>query len=59
VLITGSRHNSFDSDPWILKLVEFTKTVLEQRRVRIISVYFAHQIVGRAIGAKVNRSDKG
>ncbi len=59
VLITGSRHNSFDSDPWILKLVEFTKKVLEQRRVRIIGVCFGHQIVGRAMGAKVDRSDKG
>jgi hypothetical protein len=59
VLITGSRHNSFDNDPWILKLVEFTKEVLAQRRVRVIGVCFGHQIVGRAMGAKVDRSDKG
>lgn len=59
VLMSGSKHNSFENDPWILKLVEFTKKILEQRRVRIIGVCFGHQIVGRALGAKVDRSDKG
>ncbi|KAG4420584.1 hypothetical protein IFR04_006291 [Cadophora malorum] len=59
ILLTGSKHNSFDDDPWILKLVEFVKQVLEQKRVRIIGVCFGHQILGRALGAKVARSDKG
>lgn len=59
ILISGSRHNSFDDDPWILKLVEFVQEILKQRRVRIIGVCFGHQIVGRALGAKVARSDKG
>jgi len=59
ILITGSRYNSFDDDPWIVKLVEFTEEVLKQRRVRIIGVCFGHQIVGRAMGVKVDRSDKG
>jgi len=35
------------------------KEVLEQRRVRIIAACFGHQIVGRAMGARVGRSDKG
>lgn len=59
ILITGSKHDSFANDPWILKLVGFTKQVLEQRRVRIIGVCFGHQIVGRAMGAKVGRSELG
>jgi len=59
VLITGSRFSSFDDDPWILKLVDFTKEVLAQSRVRIIGVCFGHQIIGRAMGVKVDRSDKG
>lgn len=33
--------------------------LLKQRRVRTIGVCFGHQIVGRALGAKVDRSDKG
>lgn len=59
VLITGSKHNSFDNDLWILKLVEFCKGVLEQRRVRLIGVCFGHQILGRALGSEVGRSEKG
>ncbi|KAF4631904.1 hypothetical protein G7Y89_g6225 [Cudoniella acicularis] len=59
ILLTGSKYTSFDDDPWILKLVEFTKEVLKQRRVRIIGICFGHQIVGRAMGVKVGRSDKG
>jgi len=59
ILMTGSRHNSYDDSPWILKLVEFTKKVLEQRRVRIIGVCFGHQIVGRVMGVKVARSGDG
>ena len=51
--------NSFDNDPWILKLVEYTKQILNQDRVRVIGVCFGHQIVGRAMDAKVDRSDRG
>ncbi|OCL10547.1 class I glutamine amidotransferase-like protein [Glonium stellatum] len=59
ILITGSRHTSFEDVPWILKLVDFTKKILEQDRIRIIGVCFGHQIVGRAMGVKVARSDAG
>ncbi|KAI9732379.1 MAG: hypothetical protein M1834_001587 [Cirrosporium novae-zelandiae] len=59
VLITGSKHNSFDDEPWILKLVEFIKEILAQDRVRIVGVCFGHQILGRALGAKVARSEVG
>lgn len=59
VLITGSKYNSFDDTPWIVRLVEFTKQVLAQERVRIIGVCFGHQIVGRAMGVKVGCSPGG
>ncbi|EKD21704.1 uncharacterized protein L3040_004927 [Drepanopeziza brunnea f. sp. 'multigermtubi'] len=59
LLITGSKYNSFDNDPWILKLVEYTKQVLEQRRVRILGVCFGHQILARAMGVEVGRSEGG
>jgi len=59
ILITGSKHNSFDNTPWIIKLVDFVAKVLAQDRVRIIGVCFGHQIVGRAMGVRVDRSDAG
>jgi Glutamine amidotransferase class-I len=59
ILISGSRYNSFDDTPWIVRLVEFTKQVLAQGRVRIIGVCFGHQIVGRAMGVKVGRNPGG
>ncbi|KAL9088901.1 MAG: hypothetical protein Q9165_005958 [Trypethelium subeluteriae] len=60
ILLTGSRQNAFDNHPWIVKLVEFTRKVLEeQQRVRVIGVCFGHQIVGRALGMKVDRSYAG
>jgi hypothetical protein len=59
ILITGSKHDSFKNDPWIVKLVEFTEKLLKQRRVRIIGVCFGHQIVARAMGVKLGRNEKG
>jgi GMP synthase-like glutamine amidotransferase len=45
---------------WILKLVDFTKSILQdQSRVRIMAVCFGHQIVGRAFGVLPKRSDAG
>lgn len=66
VLITGSKHSAFEDDEWILRLVAYTKRLLEQPSreggrapVRVIGVCFGHQIVGRAMGAPVGRSDRG
>ncbi|MCJ1283219.1 hypothetical protein MMC26_002547 [Xylographa opegraphella] len=59
VLITGSRYDSFADIPWVNRLVEVTRQILAQDRVRIIGVCFGHQIVGRAMGVKVGRSNRG
>lgn len=60
ILITGSRHNAFESLPWIENLVAYTAAALAPRsKTKIIGVCFGHQIVGRAIGLPVARSDKG
>lgn len=39
--------------------MEFVQKVLAQDRVRIIGICFGHQILGRALGAKVGKSDEG
>lgn len=58
-LFSNLEHNSFEDIPWINRLVEFTQQVLAQDRVRILGICFGHQIIGRAMGAKVGRSDQG
>ena len=42
-----------------MRLVDFVKEVLAQCQARVIGVCYGHQIVGRALGAKVARSDGG
>ncbi|KAL9032109.1 MAG: hypothetical protein Q9214_008104, partial [Letrouitia sp. 1 TL-2023] len=51
--------NAFDDTPWVLRLVDYVKDVLAQRRVRLVGVCFGHQIIGRAMGAPVGRSEGG
>lgn len=54
-----TEYNAYDNDPWILRVVEFTKAVLAQDRVKFIGVCWGHQILGRALGAKVAKSESG
>lgn len=42
-----------------MKLVDFVQEVLAQNRVRIIGVCFGHQVLGRALGVKVDKSLQG
>ncbi|KAB8255809.1 class I glutamine amidotransferase-like protein [Aspergillus pseudonomiae] len=59
IVQTGSKHDSFENDPWILKLVEYTQKALQDNRVKLLGICFGHQIIGRALGVKVGRSDAG
>lgn len=52
-------HSAFDDNPWILRLVDYVAKALAHPRIRVIGVCFGHQIVGRAMGVKVARSDIG
>ena len=40
-------------------MLDFVKEVLAQDRVKIVGVCYGHQIVGRALGAQVARSESG
>lgn len=52
-------YDSWTDDPWVLRLVSYTQSAIASNRVRVIGVCFGHQIVGRALGAKVARSEGG
>ncbi|KAI4107644.1 MAG: hypothetical protein LQ339_002550 [Xanthoria mediterranea] len=56
VFLTGSKYDSFASTPWITALVSFVQTVLAHQRVKLVGVCFGHQIICRAMGAKVGRN---
>ncbi|KAL8996850.1 MAG: hypothetical protein Q9169_003752 [Polycauliona sp. 2 TL-2023] len=57
VFLTGSKHDSFATNPWTNALVSFVQEILAQQRVKLIGVCYGHQIIGRAMGAKVGRND--
>ncbi|KKK13044.1 hypothetical protein P175DRAFT_0498489 [Aspergillus ochraceoroseus IBT 24754] len=59
ILLTGSKHNSFEDHPWILKLVDFTRKAIDDPRVKILGICFGHQIIARAMGVRVGRNDAG
>lgn len=59
VLITGSRAAAYAEDAWVVRLVEYVRLLLEGGRVRVVGVCFGHQIVARALGARVAPSPKG
>lgn len=67
VLITGSTRNSYDDEPWILEMVEFIQKCLGvhptvdlqlEKPIKVIGVCFGHQVLGRALGAKVGPNPK-
>ncbi|KAK3297394.1 class I glutamine amidotransferase-like protein [Chaetomium fimeti] len=59
VLITGSRASAYDEDEWVVRLAAFVRRLLDEGRVRVIGVCFGHQIVARALGARVAPSPAG
>ncbi|KAH9908458.1 class I glutamine amidotransferase-like protein [Xylariomycetidae sp. FL2044] len=59
ILITGSKFSAYENEPWIERLVAYTRRCLEGGRVRVVGVCFGHQIVGRALGVEVARNVRG
>lgn len=57
LIITGSKHTSYDNDAWILSTMALIK--LAYGHVKIVGICFGHQLIARALGGKVGLNPKG
>jgi GMP synthase-like glutamine amidotransferase len=57
-ITTGSRHSVNDDEPWIRDLEEFVREVAEVE-VPFVGICFGHQLIAKALGGSVVRSDRG
>ncbi len=57
-LTTGSRYSVNDDEQWIRDLEEFVREVAEDR-VPLVGVCFGHQLIAKALGGSVVRSERG
>lgn len=57
-LITGSRHGAYEELDWMLQLEAFIREAVG-RQIPLVGICFGHQIVAKALGGEVVKSDKG
>jgi len=57
-LITGSRHGAYEPDPWIKNLEVFVQHCIAET-IPLVGVCFGHQIIAKAMGGKIHKSNKG
>lgn len=55
---TGSRFGAEDELPWIQELIRFVAK-LYQDDIKLVGICFGHQIIAKALGGQVVKSDKG
>ena len=58
ILITGSPFGVYDDESWMTPLMDFIRWAANASTPQI-GVCFGHQIIAKAMGARVEKSDKG
>lgn len=57
-ITTGSRHGVNDGFDWIAELEGFVRE-LYRRHIKLVGICFGHQVIAKALGGEVVKSDKG
>ncbi|CAG4990807.1 hypothetical protein DYBT9275_00617 [Dyadobacter sp. CECT 9275] len=57
-ICTGSRFSVYDDEPWIQELKQLVRQISLAGKI-YIGICFGHQMLGEALGGKVNKSEKG
>jgi GMP synthase-like glutamine amidotransferase len=57
-ITTGSRYSVNDDEPWIRQLEQFVREVAK-KEVPFVGVCFGHQLIAKALGGTVVKSDRG
>ncbi|MEX0768181.1 MAG: gamma-glutamyl-gamma-aminobutyrate hydrolase family protein [Microthrixaceae bacterium] len=57
-IISGSRKSAYEDLPWITDLTEFIQNAAADR-VPQMGICFGHQLIARALGGQVTKSDSG
>lgn len=57
-VVTGSRHNAYDEDPWIESLKAFIRLLHAEKR-KCLGICFGHQVIAQALGGRVEKSERG
>ncbi|CAL5081529.1 unnamed protein product [Urochloa decumbens] len=57
-VISGSPHDAYGDDPWILRLCVLVRDLHAARR-RVLGVCFGHQLICRALGGRVGKAPAG
>lgn len=55
---TGSRHSTYDDQPWIHELARFVVDVADAA-VPFVGICFGHQVLAHALGGEVRRAETG
>jgi GMP synthase-like glutamine amidotransferase len=55
---TGSKASVYEDIPWIKQLKTFTKEAFDSGK-KFVGICFGHQMIGEALGGKVERADGG
>jgi GMP synthase-like glutamine amidotransferase len=51
-IVSGSKHNAYDDEAWILSLMDFIRACHSKSK-KMIGICFGHQVIARALGGEL------